>query len=544
MMRGIRQPRTFSDRLRVIEEIENNPNEKKIHIAKRLGIAPSTLTTIYTNKSKIRKQAEKYGQMSSKRKTCKESKFKDLELILFSWYKQSVTEGNNITGIVICQKAREIAENIGINNFSASSGWISRFKERHGLVIKKHKKEKSTNDIEKYLFEGLPTMVQSYGLDEISSVEKSSCFFQGSTAAVKYENHTTSEVSCPSYSELFGNENVSNWFKELPHLLEGYDSKDIYSLHETGLFYYCLPNSVLILKDEFCHNGSRSKERVSVLLCTNWNGSDKLVPVIVGKSSKPRCFKNVKTLPITYHSNPKSWFTKDIFSLFLKNLDTEITAEKRNILLFLTDCEAHYTYEVLKNIKLVFYPLGYSKPFHPLGNVIKHFKVNYRKHLIKKVASSIISNRNVNQPAPKINILEAMHFIQEAWNEVKPLTIENCFKKCFPNLNSSGDIMEDDTICDFEEWRHIEVPPGLDFYSYVNVDDNLFANGIESQENSFSTIEEDKEKNCQSHIPTFSEASDAFEIVKSFLFSHSLTDQAVTNITTVENLLHSLNDKT
>jgi hypothetical protein len=35
------------------------------------------------------------------------------------------------------KKAKIIAAKLNVNCFSASSGWLSRFKERHGLVFKK-----------------------------------------------------------------------------------------------------------------------------------------------------------------------------------------------------------------------------------------------------------------------------------------------------------------------------------------------------------------------------------------------------------------------
>jgi hypothetical protein len=36
---------------------------------------------------------------------------------------------------------------------------------------------------------------------------------------------------------------------------------------------------------------------VTVLFCVNSDGSDKQVPIVIGKSPKPRRFKNVKNYP-------------------------------------------------------------------------------------------------------------------------------------------------------------------------------------------------------------------------------------------------------
>ena len=40
-----------------------------------------------------------------------------------------------------------------------------------------------------------------------------------------------------------------------------------------------------------------------MLFCCNMDGSDKYPLLCVGKSEKPRCFKNVVTLPTDYKNN-------------------------------------------------------------------------------------------------------------------------------------------------------------------------------------------------------------------------------------------------
>jgi hypothetical protein len=74
--------------------------------------------------------------------------------------------------------------------------------------------------------------------------------------------------------------------------LEGYEPRDVYNADEMGLFFNVLPDRTLAYKGETCHGGKHSKDRVTVLLCVNSDGSDKQVPIVIGKSSKPRCFKD------------------------------------------------------------------------------------------------------------------------------------------------------------------------------------------------------------------------------------------------------------
>jgi hypothetical protein len=76
--------RTLHDRLKIIEEIEKNPGEKRVDIAKRLGLPASTLNTIFAKKNNIRKQIQKCGNACKKEKTGKESTFAELKTVLFT----------------------------------------------------------------------------------------------------------------------------------------------------------------------------------------------------------------------------------------------------------------------------------------------------------------------------------------------------------------------------------------------------------------------------------------------------------------------------
>lgn len=146
-------------------------------------------------------------------------------------------------------------------------------------------------------------------------------------------------------------ETVQEWIENtLPSLIQDYSSKDIFNADETGLFYNLLPDKTFAVKGENCHGGKLSKLRLTVLICTNADGSEKITPLVVGKSKKPRCFKNVKSFPIEYDSNQKSWMTRTIFENFLRKLDRQMRLQKRKIILFVDQCTAHLkpTFKVTK----------------------------------------------------------------------------------------------------------------------------------------------------------------------------------------------------
>ena len=98
----------------------------------------------------------------------------------------------------------------------------------------------------------------------------------------------------------------------LPKLIENYSPDGIFNVDETGLFFKCLPEKTFIFKGQSSSGGKHSKERVTLLLGANMSGTEKLRPFLIGKWKKPRCFKQVKSLPLDYYGNKKSWMTSTL----------------------------------------------------------------------------------------------------------------------------------------------------------------------------------------------------------------------------------------
>jgi hypothetical protein len=88
---------------------------------------------------------------------------------------------------------------------------------------------------------------------------------------------------------------------------------DIYNMDETGLFYRMQADNSLAKKQ--LEGRKQSKERITVALCANASGSDKLPLWILEKYANPRCFKNINrnALGCRYTSNRHAWMTQSIF---------------------------------------------------------------------------------------------------------------------------------------------------------------------------------------------------------------------------------------
>ena len=99
----------------------------------------------------------------------------------------------------------------------------------------------------------------------------------------------------------------------LAQLLQEYSPRDIYNADETGIYFRVVPHGFLCFSTDKLSGRKKAKERVTVLVCANMDGSDKWPLLIIGKSNQARCFRRVPTLPTPYTSSSNAWMTSSIF---------------------------------------------------------------------------------------------------------------------------------------------------------------------------------------------------------------------------------------
>ena len=155
------------------------------------------------------------------------------------------------------------------------------------------------------------------------------------------------------------------------------------------------------------------------------DGFDKLPLFVIGKSMKPRAFKNV-TGPVEYTANKKAWMTGAIFEGWMRKLDRRMRLEGRHMALIVDNCPARPTIQ-MNNIELIFLPPNTTSVTQPMdAGIIKNLKFHYRY---------ILANRKLETSEGAVpfswNILDAIIALKSAWNKVKPVTVLNCYSRRF-----------------------------------------------------------------------------------------------------------------
>uniref|UniRef100_A0A8C9VTT6 HTH CENPB-type domain-containing protein n=1 Tax=Scleropages formosus TaxID=113540 RepID=A0A8C9VTT6_SCLFO len=389
---------TLKYKLEIINRIERG--EKQKDIIASTGLAGSTIYTIFQNKEKIKRSAETLlgGDKLSKVSRSRHAILERMELLLLQWIEDQNLNCIPLSTMQIQEKALSLFEGLKKKmleegdetvkevEFAASRGWFDRFRQRvflHTLRL------------------------------------------SGETPSADAESVT-----------IFPDQ-----------LLEGgYDARQVFNMDETGLFWKRMPSRTFISQREKRVPGPKpSKDRLTLLLGGNLNGDIKLKPLLVYHSENPRAMRGMlkSALPVIWRSNRKAWVTQDVFMDYIRSYFSpfvEKYCRENNLpnkaLLVIDNAPGHPagTIHYADNVEVVFLPQRTTSLLQPMDQgIIATFKAYYLENLMRHLVSESESGKSLLDVWKDFNIKVALRFIAEAWDRIKPETMNAVWSKLCPS---------------------------------------------------------------------------------------------------------------
>ena len=192
----------------------------------------------------------------------------------------------------------------------------------------------------------------------------------------------------------------------------------------------CISNRTLAHKDDNVHGMKRDKERVTILVMVNSNGSYKNRLMLIGKSKNPRCLRtlNLNNLPLNYRSGKNAWMNSHLFTDFLHSFDKDMRKLKRHVLLLLDNCGPHtkaLDCISLSNVNVQFIRPNLTSVIQPCdAGIIRSLKAQYRRLFLE-----FVDSHSVGSETQRISLKDAIYLVSDAWAKVSELTISNCWNK-------------------------------------------------------------------------------------------------------------------
>ncbi|XP_025205101.1 tigger transposable element-derived protein 6-like [Metopolophium dirhodum] len=403
---------TLSDKVKLIELKETQKLSTK-ELITRFKCGKTQVYDAIKNKEKIMDDWVN-SKNSGKSKRVKNPLFEQIDQKLYEWFNSVRSKNLPISGPILQTEAMKLAEKMNVNDFKASNGWLEKFKKRHDIVWKQVSGE--ANDVNQ--------------------------------------------------------ETVEEWKQKISRLIAGYEAKDVYNADETGLFFKGIPTKSLVMKSESCSGGKKAKDRLTVLMCGSMAGEIRK-PLVIGKSKKPRCFKNmdISSLPVIWKFNKKAWMTTEIMEQWLRYFNADMRSQNRNVLMFLDNAACHPKIE-LSNMKILMLPPNTTSITQPMDQgVIYTFKSYYRKFLLQSLLCKMDNCSSAHQFAKSISVLDAVNWIALACNNVKAECVRNCFRKAgfLSNEGTNIDLPENA----LKEMNEECVTANVDVEDFITFDSKL-----------------------------------------------------------------------
>jgi hypothetical protein len=217
-------------------------------------------------------------------------------------------------------------------------------------------------------------------------------------------------------------------------------------MDETGLFWRQMPNGGLSSRK--IPGKKKDKTRISLVVASNADGSDRIPLWLIGTAKTPRALRgvNFSNLGCVWRWNKKAWMRQDIMEEWLRAFYARIPIHKK-ALLFLDNASPHVAglkkSPPPRHIRVVFFPANATSIYQPLDQgIIQNLKHHYRKKWMRWMIA--ILDRGLD-PQSRMNLSYTLCWLTQVWkSSVSDQTIKNCFiKSTLIRLNTKDETEEE-----------------------------------------------------------------------------------------------------
>ena len=126
-----RQNVSITDKLKLIERVRKG--ESREAILKETGIGARTLQRFLTTEEDLKKKANTSSPTTKRKRT---GKHEDVDEAMEAWFTKIRNSKQVVTGPMLLEQAKKIAEALDIADYNPSNGWLCRWKKK---IFKKMK---------------------------------------------------------------------------------------------------------------------------------------------------------------------------------------------------------------------------------------------------------------------------------------------------------------------------------------------------------------------------------------------------------------------
>ena len=167
---------TASEKVQIIECKKENPNASVRTIAEKFVCGKSQIQSILAKGNEILEDYSTNKNAHSKR--ARVSPMKNVDEATYEWYQKARTKNIPVTGPMLQEKAKRASEELGDSTFTASNGWLDRFKKRYNITSKVISGEAGgvSEETVSSWKERLPSILSGYSPENVLNMDETAIF--------------------------------------------------------------------------------------------------------------------------------------------------------------------------------------------------------------------------------------------------------------------------------------------------------------------------------------------------------------------------------
>ena len=340
---------------------------------------------------------------------------------MLAWCHGWVRRHGTLTYACLMEKAKKKAEELELDDFKGSNGWACNFVRRHGLKMRRRCGE---------------------GGD-------------ANEASAELARHAIPRV-----------------------LMElGARPQEVLNCDETGIIFGAHPERTLAPTS--VKGTKRDMDRLTLLLCCNVTGDERLKPLMCGKMQFQRAWRARRDRQawcpdqyVRWEKTPKAWMNKELFNRWLTEIRADFKASGKRIFLIMDNCSSHRVLQLedthmnvsmmhdihviqIDNMWCIMLPPNATALIQPLDQgIIALVKARYRAWFLRWLIDldhRATARWNLNRPPlpevsdPEDEVLDiteetplhrikpsyrrGIRHVARIWNGVQPRHITNCWRR-------------------------------------------------------------------------------------------------------------------
>nr|XP_012139070.1 PREDICTED: jerky protein homolog-like isoform X1 [Megachile rotundata] len=379
------------ERLEVLKDLQEN-SLSILEIGRKYGVDAKTIQRIKKNAAVISTFVEK-SMFEKERRKLVGPVYDELGQHLLTWFTERRTLGDRLTDALILEKATELKNTLpSCSNFKLSRGWLAKFKRRHGIRIVNIRKEQA-----KVIKEKVDT----------------------------FNNNL---------KKLIAEKNIS--------------IENIYNMAETRLVWKALPTSNSAgEQDKIIRDYKLQNDKITIALCTNALGINKIMPLVIYKYKNPSSLKHEVSLPIIFKSQVNAMMDQELFIDWFENHFKPSVREYQDrrqlsgkVILLVDDREVYKLLPQTEEdecFEIMYLPADISAIQPMTQGITQKTKRMFRYKLLQRV----LTYDGINEFYRDYSLKNCIDILTYSWQEITQNDIRYAWSNIIGQTNTSNHIL-------------------------------------------------------------------------------------------------------